>query len=480
MAYISYTTTQNSITASIAGLNTNSQYSEIYITINGKKSVNLIRGGKGYSTSLSYTVNGLNAGQSYFYQWNIKTASNSTASDYGYITTNSAPIVGGVGNVTVNTSSTSGALNVQWSYASNATSYRIEVYDYYNGDRLVFSDFGVTYNSYTVYGLSENTYYRVKVYGQRDGSSNGTASNGYGWTKSFAPAPLTGLSAWAGDARGGIHMSWYTSINATSYTWEIYSGNSTSNLVARGSTTSTSAQYTGLSEYTQYTVKVYSQRSGYSNGDYQTAPVRTKDLTPPTITINSSDGNGRMYISYTGYDSMSGMRSTNTYYTEISNANGTSYSRGAYTTNSYKTFTEDAYGNAFVHNAYYYMKVTAYDASGNNNSTNVRVQYKIARPTDWTWHSSKTAGQVISLTASEWNSFCTKINLFRQYKGLSNYTFTTATSGSVITASIVNQAVNAISAMSPPTSTPSTAVSKTTVITASFFNTLRNSLNSIR
>ena len=121
-----------------------------------------------------------------------------------------------------------------------------------------------------------------------------------------------------------------------------------------------------------------------------------------------------------------------------------------------------------------------YDVEGNNQSTNVRVQYKTARPTDWAWHSSKTAGQAVSLTANEWNSFCTKINLFRQYKGLSNYTFTTATSGGVITASIVNQAVNAISAMSPPTSAPSTVTSKSSVITASFFNTLRSSLNSIR
>ena len=481
MARIGYTTTQNSITAWVAELNTNSAYTEAYITINGKKSVNLVRGGSGHSTSLSYTVSGLNAGQGYFYQWNIKTGAGSTASDYGYIYTDSAPIVGGVGTVYVSTHSSLGALGVQWSYASNATSYRVEVYDYNNGDRLVFNDWGITSNSYTVYGLNENTYYRVKVYGQRDGSSNGTASNGYGWTKSFAPAQLTGLSASAGTASGGVHASWNTAINATNYRWEIYRGTSDSGTyITGGTTTSTNMSYTGLAEYTTYAIKVYGQRSGYSNGGHQTVTVRTRDLTSPSVTITSSDGEGRMYISFTASDYQSGMRASNTYYTEISNANGTSYSRGAYTTSGFKTFTEDAYGNEFVHGAYYYMKVTAYDVEGNNQSANVRVQYKIARPTDWTWHSSKTAGQAISLTASEWNSFCTKINLFRQYKGLSNYTFTTATSGSVITASIVNQAVNAISNMSPPTSPPSTVVSKSSVITASFFNTLRSSLNSIR
>ena len=480
MARIAYTTTQNSITAWVAELNTGSVYSEAYITINGKKSVNLVRGGNGHSTSLSYTVSGLNAGQGYYYQWNIKTASGSTASDYGYIYTDSAPIVGGVGTVTVNTSTTSGALNVQWSYASNATSYRIEVYDYYNGDRLVFDDFGVTYNSYTVYGLNEGTYYRVKVYGQRDGSSNGTASSGYGWTRSFTPEQLSGLSEWAGTASGGIHASWYSATNATAYIWEIYQGTSTNGTyITGGSTTSTSMSYTGLAEYTTYTIKVYGTR-GSDRGGHQTATVRTADLTKPSISITSSDGEGRMYIAFSASDSQSGLRTYDTYYTEISNANGSSYSRGSYTTSKFKTFTEDAYGNEFIHNAYYYMRVVAYDTEGNNQSANVRVQYKIARPTDWTWHTSKTAGQVISLTASEWNSFCTKINLFRQYKSLSNYTFTTATSGSVITASIVNQAVNAISAMSPPTSAPSTVTSKSSVITASFFNTLSRSLNSIR
>ena len=575
-SWLNFTTTQNSITASVAGLSTSSTYKEIYIRIGNQRSTNLIRGGSGYSNSLSFTATGLTAGTDYYCEWYLSTgistysdyiyistdapprppivgdvsyvsvsnysagtigvswgsASNATTyrievsyayggyitstsstgnyvtisglpqgtylqvkvygsryddgwgwnnggANYGYITTTDYS-VGGVGNVYVNQLSTSGALNIQWSYATNATSYRLEVYDYYNGDTLAFSDYGITYNSYTVYGLRENTYYKVKVYGQ--GSyGNGNPSYGYGWTKSFAPASLTGLSAWAGTASGGIHASWNVATNATGYIWEIYRGTSTSGVYITGSnTTGTSMSYTGLAEYTTYTIKVYGTRSGYSNGGYQTTTVTTKDLTKPSVSITSSDGRGRMYISFSASDSMSGMRTYDTYYTEISNANGSSYSRGAYTTSTYKTFTEDAYGNAFVHDAYYYMRVVAYDAEGNNQSTNVRVQYKVARPSEWTWHTSKVAGGVISLTANEWNSFCTKINQFRQYKSLSNYSFATATSGSIITASIVNQAVNAISAMNPPTSTPSTTVSKSTVITASFFNTLSRSLNSIQ
>ena len=399
--------------------------------------------------------------------------------DYGYLMTADYS-VGGVGTVYVNQLSTSGSLNVQWSRATNANSYGFEVYDYYNGDRLVHSHYGVTSLSYTVNGLKEGTYYKVKVYGQ--GSyNNGTASYGYGWTKSFTPTPLTGLEAWAGDARGGIHMRWYSSTNATGYRWEIYRGRNISSpyYVTGSNTTSTSASYTGLSEYTEYTVKVYATR-GSINSEYATATVTTKDLTQPNISITTSDGNGRMYILFNGSDSHSGLRSNSTYYTEISNANGTTYGQGSYSTNNYRTFTLDGYGNQFVHNAYYYMKVTTYDNALNSNSTNVRVQFKLARPVSWGWHTVKVAGQPIALTAQEWNSFCIKINQFRQYRSLDNYSFTNATSGGIITASIINQAVNAISAMSPPNNPPSTVVANSTTITASFFNTLSNSLNSIQ
>ena len=186
-----------------------------------------------------------------------------------------------------------------------------------------------------------------------------------------------------------------------------------------------------------------------------------------------------MYFSWSASDAHSGMRSSSTYYVEISNANGATYGNGSYQTNTYKSFTSDANGLAFTHNAYYYLKVIAYDASANSISSNVRVQYKIARPTNWAWHTSKVAGQNVGITASEWNSFCTKINQFRQYKNLGNYSFTSATRGSVITASIVNQARTAINAMSPPSAVPA-SVSVGSNMNASFFNGLSISLNSIQ
>lgn len=100
------------------------------------------------------------------------------------------------------------------------------------------------------------------------------------------------------------------------------------------------------------------------------------------------------------------------------------------------------------------------------------------RPSNWAWISTVSSGAVIALTASEWTSFCSRINEFRKYKGMSNYPFSAVSSGDIISASIVNQARSAINAMSGHGTLPSEAVSGGE-ITAGFFNGLASALNAI-
>lgn len=100
------------------------------------------------------------------------------------------------------------------------------------------------------------------------------------------------------------------------------------------------------------------------------------------------------------------------------------------------------------------------------------------RPDDWSWDSTIESGSAITITAVEWNNFCARINEFREYAGLSSYSFTTVRSGTTISATIVNQARTAISEISGHGTLPSAAVSGG-VINASFFNTLVSALNSI-
>lgn len=100
------------------------------------------------------------------------------------------------------------------------------------------------------------------------------------------------------------------------------------------------------------------------------------------------------------------------------------------------------------------------------------------RPSKWYWWSTIAAGEPINISASEWNSFCDNINEVREYMGYPSYgAFTTVRSGTTISAQIVNHAVWAIGAMK--STAMNYEVSSGDPVTASFFNGLKNILNSI-
>src|SRR5690606_40015247 len=88
-------------------------------------------------------------------------------------------------------------------------------------------------------------------------------------------------------------------------------------------------------------------------------------------------------------------------YTTLFLSNGTVFGQGAYTTNRYRTFTTDAYGNDLVQDAYYTVRVTAYDVANNGTSSTVRLQYKVARPSNWTWHRSRSEEHTSELQSRE-------------------------------------------------------------------------------
>ncbi|MCQ4864672.1 hypothetical protein [Pseudoflavonifractor phocaeensis] len=84
------------------------------------------------------------------------------------------------------------------------------------------------------------------------------------------------------------------------------------------------------------------------------------------------------------------------------------------------------------------------------------------------------------LTADGWNTYTANINAVREYRGLGQYSFTTAKRGVTrLSAAMVNEAIAAISAMSPPTSPPGRATPMVTPGSASLLNKLVDSLNSI-
>lgn len=110
------------------------------------------------------------------------------------------------------------------------------------------------------------------------------------------------------------------------------------------------------------------------------------------------------------------------------------------------------------------------------NSSNTLTLQASTRPNNWAWYTSKTSGAEFNLTDTEWNDFTSRINEFRTYKGYSTISFTQASSGNDLTATMFNEAKNAIGAMN---ATGITDRVKGDDVLASYFNTLRDKLNEL-
>lgn len=127
---------------------------------------------------------------------------------------------------------------------------------------------------------------------------------------------------------------------------------------------------------------------------------------------------------------------------------------------------------------YYDFKVYARNSSGNGTPSYTTAQTKKSRPSNFSWTYSKTSGNTFNLYASEWNSLQSKVNEFRQYKGLANYSFTSASSGGIFYAYMFNQVRNAINEIPGKSTSPPSTQSSGNDIYASYLNGLVDSLNS--
>ncbi len=81
------------------------------------------------------------------------------------------------------------------------------------------------------------------------------------------------------------------------------------------------------------------------------------------------------------------------------------------------------------------------------------------------------------MNASEWNEFCNQINKLRNYHGLSNYSFSSATAGYEMQASQYNQAANALNGIQ---SGSVSTISAGATVSASHFKALATAFNNLR
>ena len=162
------------------------------------------------------------------------------------------------------------------------------------------------------------------------------------------------------------------------------------------------------------------------------------------------------------------------------------------------TFTDVDYGEYDV----YVVLVKSSNTSVSLDYGYDTITVTSPRPSAWAWSEKVTFGgktyscpitsggevpyyynatddvyQVYFMGATEWNNFCTQVNLLRNYHGLSNYSFTKATAGYQMQASQFNQAVDALNAIQ---SGVATRVTAGTAVGASSFKKLATAFNSLR
>lgn len=331
-----------------------------------------------------------------------------------------------------------------------------------------------TSSSHTFTNLTPNTTYTIRCYFWSSGTwlldgsiTETTLAN------DNPPAPNPPSPPWHPPyvdyrVEGGYRLYWPVVSGATSYTLRVRRGYD--NYTTTYNTSSTAYTVTGLQYGVTYYVSVRSENSAGSSNYTIEQPAT---VAPRTPNITGTSTSNSITISISGmsgnYDEVVVDRYTNNnvYIDNKTASSGTST----------LTWTGLQSGQSFIFKARSRLYVNNTWLESVSEGV-VQVQVGGTRPNNYSWTTPKTSGQPFSLTASEWNSFTARINQFRIYKGLGAFSFTTATTGNYFLASMFNQAVTAISAMSPPTPPPA-MVSSGGIIYASYLNGIVNSLNSI-
>ena len=343
---------------------------------------------------------------------------------------------------------TSSSITLNWDASGNVTYF----YLYLNGSYQGFVSFSA--RSYRFTGLSPNTTYTlgVSAYYSVTGLESSRASISR-TTLGTVPLPPTGL-AQTGRTATSVSFSWDASSGATGYTVWFGSGQTT--------TTNTSMTINDLTAGSSYNCYVNAYNAN-GTSDWNSGATFYTSPGAPSISISN--------LGFTTVDVVvSNVASGGTAYIYAYNSSNTLVQTKTATSNGTVQFT------GLVSGATYTFDSRNLWQGGYSVYTSPRLSATTLANT-WTWNLN-ASGQAFNLTAGHWNSFLSFINNKRVSKGLSNYNFTTASTGAIFTASMANEARTAISAMSPPTAVPS-AVSSGGIVSRSWLDSLAASANSV-
>jgi hypothetical protein len=364
-------------------------------------------------------------------------------------------------------------VDLAWNATTRASSYTVAYSTSSNGTYTTVLDTNGALSG-SVTGLNASTTYYFKV----------TPINNYGsgtpQTVSATtdapppPADTTPPEIYITSRSGNntMFVGWSASDNVGIANFKTYiSGPNNTTLALKSTVSSATTSYTYTSDGTgsafvdgaTYKVRVYAYDAAGNNSyadDYITYVVPKPPSGVGTLVVGTVQKTAvnLSWSAATGADN--GYRVE---YRVVGSPSFTMFTSGL--TNTYTTVT------GLVADTNYEFKVYAQNAVGNGTPSTATQRTLSNRPNDFAWTTSTNYKTMV-----EWNNLKARINDFRTYKGLGQASFTSHTT---LTAVTFNEIRNAINAMSPPTSPPNT-VSTGQIVLGSYFNSLRDSLNSIQ
>lgn len=239
---------------------------------------------------------------------------------------------------------------------------------------------------------------------------------------------------------------------------------------------SSSATFTGLQYGVAYTIEVRAYYSSSKYGSWTFGYTCTTSPAQPTFTASSKNG-----VITVNYNLAESSNVSYVYINLYDSTNSTVLQQKTLTSASGSfSYNKVADGKYYIRAQSVFVYSGSYLYCVDDYGTKYTLTKSItvsSKPASFSWTYAKNSGSAFNLKATEWNSFTSKINEFRDWKGLSDYSFTTAVKGNTFTAAMFNQAVTAINAMY--SNNPLSSVSKGSTVTAYILNNIVSVLNNV-
>jgi hypothetical protein len=367
-------------------------------------------------------------------------------------------------------------------YLQNATCGRLTIYRYSNTNEgyiqtyvkisgLWWSistsglNYSVSGDFLTIYDLEPNTTYEFDIRTYVGAFYDSEFVN----YSTLSPSPPNPNVTLLSRDEGGFNLYWGSVTDATGYTLRYRTDGGYSYFDYVGNSSSIGTFQYGNIHYFSVASYRNSYYSSYTNETSivmapKTPYIYSYDITTSSIRIDVNNMSGTLYNDFI----VEYKKSTDSSWTVISGVTMPYNITGLQLGTDY---------NIRAKSRVNYFSVN-YESVNYSTTLNIATS---ARPGLFSWDYDRTQGMDYAtnkIKATEWNRLTTNINAVRQFKGLSNYVFTTVYPNNTFYATLWNQAISAISVLPYTTTLPNTKTTGNAILSLDLLN-IKNCINSV-